>query len=98
MRAEIEGAGELPQGEYEAEFVTVDVTGREPVLRLRLKPVPPPPPKTTFLLVEVRDDQAGTAAGRILGIPGVVGSYPHNEDHPHGCCCQHCPHSGDCRD
>jgi hypothetical protein len=51
---------------------------------------------TAYLLVEVPDeDQAASIAEQIeQGTDGVRTVYNHGQ----GCCCQHCPHNGNCRD
>lgn len=54
--------------------------------------------QSSFLLVEVDDRLAGDVAASLLAVNGVQGVTAHNEDHPNGCCCQHCPHGGNCRD
>lgn len=88
----------LPPGEYEVEMVKVEYTkGRsEPIMYLRF--MPPPKPKTTFLLVEVETDWAHHTEQRLTDLVGIKSVSIHNENHPHGCCCQHCPHGGNCRD
>lgn len=54
--------------------------------------------QSSFLLVEVDDRLADDVAAYLPAVIGVQGVSVHNEDHPHGCCCQHCPHGGNCRD
>jgi hypothetical protein len=90
----------LPAGTYDVEPVDViRNAGGEPVMRLRFKPAPEPPkPETTFLLVEVDKDWVNHNVARIGEWSSVKSVTVHNEDHPHGCCCQHCPHNGNCRD
>ena len=53
--------------------------------------------QSSFLLVEVDDRVADDLAVSLHGVSGVRGVTVHNENHPNGCCCQHCPHKGNCR-
>lgn len=85
----------LPPGEYEVEMVKVEYTKgqSEPTMHLRfLPPVGRPPAK--ILTVEVEGFAEGHIRHWLEGQRGVRAVY----DHPHGCCCQHCPHGGNCRD
>jgi hypothetical protein len=54
--------------------------------------------QSSFLLVEVDDRLAGDVAAYLPAVNGVQGVSAHNEEYPNGCCCQHCPHNGNCRD
>lgn len=50
--------------------------------------------RTRKLLVEADDRMADEVAAWIAGnVNGVTDV----SDHGDGCCCQHCPHGGDCR-
>jgi DNA-binding transcriptional regulator PaaX len=51
----------------------------------------------TYLLVQVNDRLAEDVAAYLLGVNGVQEVSVHNEEHPNGCCCQNCPHNGNCR-
>lgn len=53
--------------------------------------------QATYLLVEVDDRAAGDFLAALGSVSGVLSVTAHNEDHPNGCCCQHCPHDGNCR-
>lgn len=55
-----------------------------------------PVPLTTQLLVEVSADpgRVRQVEDRIASMASVVTVHMHGN----GCCCQHCPHSGNCRD
>lgn len=46
-----------------------------------------------FLLVEVTDDPVVDVADLIKDLYNVEAVYEHGP----GCCCQHCPHGGNCR-
>jgi len=49
---------------------------------------------TTCLLVEVDDRLAADILAYLNGsVNGVKIAY----EHGNGCCCQHCPHKGNCR-
>jgi hypothetical protein len=101
VRIEIENMPQgVPPGTYDVEATGVDYRkGNEPVLKLRFTfRTPPPEPVTTFLLVEVSKDKAIHMQTELLDTPGVLSVAAHNEQYPHGCCCQHCPHNGNCRD
>ena len=52
--------------------------------------------KTALLLVEVDDRMADDVAAYLGGAGAVIGVRS-VEDHGGGCCCQHCPHRGNCR-
>jgi hypothetical protein len=55
--------------------------------------------QSSFLLVEVDDRMADDVAYYLAqGVNGVQDVAVHNEEYPRGCCCQHCPHNGNCRD
>lgn len=100
MKIKIENMPEgLTSGTYDVEMVEVEYTKgqAEPVMRLRFMP-PQTEPETTFLLVEVEKEWADMAAQEIAATDAVVHVIAHNEKYPHGCCCQHCPHGGNCRD
>jgi DNA-binding transcriptional regulator PaaX len=47
----------------------------------------------TYLLVQVNDRLAEDVAAYLLGVNGVQEVDVHGS----GCCCQHCPHNGNCR-
>jgi hypothetical protein len=101
MKIEIEGfPSDLPAGTYDV--LPLEVTYGplgEPIMKMVFSPPKPPPePETTFLLVEVEKDWANHTIRRLPELAGVKMVTVHNEDHPHGCCCQHCPHRGNCRD
>lgn len=54
--------------------------------------------QTTYLLVKVDDRLADEVAYYLArGVNGITEVTAHNEDYPDGCCCQHCPHNGNCR-
>lgn len=93
MKYEITGLPPLQSGD------TLSFSTTEGELRITAVPGDPPEPETTFLLVEV--DKAIIAMRRLAENAESVGIRSvtvHNDEHPHGCCCQHCPHNGNCRD
>jgi DNA-binding MarR family transcriptional regulator len=49
--------------------------------------------RTTCLLVEVDGRLASEIAVYLQSVNGVEMAY----EHGNGCCCQHCPHKGNCR-
>lgn len=56
----------------------------------------PPEPQLTHLLVTV----SGTPqqARQVEDLIGAMASVTTVYEHGSGCCCQHCPHNGNCRD
>jgi hypothetical protein len=101
VKIETEGFPQgLPPGVYnvDAEYVYAK-TGSEPIIKVKFRAhTPPAEPETEFLLVEVRKDAVDQVQSYLVATPAVRSVTAHNEDHPHGCCCQHCPAGGNCRD
>jgi hypothetical protein len=94
VRYEVKGLKALNSGDT----LTFTYDGG-PDVTVTAVPDPPPEPETTFLLVEV--DKAIIAMRRLAENAESVGIRSvtvHNDEYPHGCCCQHCPHNGNCRD
>ena len=99
MKIETEGFPKgLPPGTYDVDAEYVYSKAAEPVIKLKFREHTPPKPETTFLLVEVRKDAVDQVQAYLSATPAVVSAYVHNDDHPAGCCCQHCPHGTNCRD
>lgn len=96
MKIEIEGLPHgLPTGTYEVEPVNVEYakTG-EPVMKLRFKPQVQPP-KRAHIIVEIDPGQVAAMTDELRKSFGsAIGMI---YDHGPGCCCQQCPHDGNCR-
>lgn len=63
--------------------------GQEPAL---------PEPEIVTLLVEVDARAAAGLENDLMSVTSIRSVSVHNDEYPNGCCCQHCPHRGNCRD